>query len=156
MNKNREQTRKNYTVSDASFPCSPSNNQNSLLLARGSNEGATSDKAAYEDISVPYVPVPENNSPSWQMAETPSSPRLAPAIPREPEVSGSIVLLGIILGAGLGALLAYFTKVSPLSWAWTGAVAGGALGLVVFLLYPVLHAREAHVLLLDIFEHWPW
>lgn len=156
MNKNREQTENPSTISDAGFPRPPSSNQYSLLPARESNEGTTSAKAAYEDASVPYIPVPENNFPSWQMAETPSTPRLAPATPRAVEMDGSIVLLGIILGAGLGALLAYFTKASPLSWAWIGAVAGGAITFVIYLLYPLFHAHGPEVLWLSIFDHWPW
>lgn len=155
MDKDREQIGKTYTMSGASFPRQPSSDH-SLLPARESNEGTTSAKAAYEDASVPYIPVPENNSPSWQMAETPPTPRLAPATSRTVEMDGSIVLLGIILGAGLGALLAYFTNASPLSWAWIGAMVGGAITFVVYLLYPLLQAHGPEALWLPFLDHWPW
>ena len=156
MNKNLEQAEQVTIKGGASSPGPSSSKQHSLPLTDGSNKGAMNDEAVYGDASIPYVPALESKPLSWQMAETSTSPRLTLSTPREPEVSGSIVLLGIILGAGLGALLAYFTKASLLSWAWTGAAIGGAIAFVIFLLFAIFHDRKSDALLLYIFEHWLW
>ena len=149
MDKKLEQTGQGTVRSNTSVP-RPSSR--ALLLVDVSNEANTGDEAIYGDAPVPYVPLPENNPPTWQMAKTPSLPKIVSASPHAPEMDGSIFLFAMLLGAGLGVLLAYFTKTDLLEWALIGTIAGGT---IAFILYSLFNGAALDLSLSRIFDCWP-
>jgi len=102
-------------------------------------EPARLDDAAYEEIHLPYLPLPSATPPQTNSSSGSndareavplSSSRSASTTKTKAGMSGGGVLLGVILGAILGSVLSVATGGSLLLGAGIGSVVGGVLALL--------------------------
>lgn len=98
-----------------------------------------SEDAGYDDSPIPYVPLPDDPTRhtglSWRKAVSSAYPQTedTDTSPTTMKTESIIVLSGVILGAGLGALLAYLSKGDSMAWAFAGAGIGGVIALMLYL-----------------------
>jgi hypothetical protein len=139
MNENLNQPEQDSTQDRTTFPgiSGSLSNQDAVPSADLPNGDSP-----YEDSPVPYLSLPSKSAqqtspPSGatsQGADTSSSSLPADTAATSPSTSGIGVLIGVILGALLGGMFGHVTAGSVLMWGSIGAVVGGVIALLPYVL----------------------
>ncbi len=111
-------------------------NQPAVPAADSPNESSP-----YEDSPVPYLPLPSKSTPqsspssgaASQGADSSSSSLPAEPAATSSRIGGVGVLIGIALGAALGGVFGHFTGGSMVMWGSIGAVVGGVIALLPYI-----------------------
>jgi hypothetical protein len=117
MDKSREQPERDTTAT----------NHSQVLSTQSPTRG---DDSPYEEIHIPYLPLPGTNSQQTNTFSRSKDGREAvpPSEPKSGMNDGGILFV-IILGALVGWALSAVTGGSPLLWGGIGAVGGAVLAL---------------------------
>lgn len=133
MNENVNQPKQDSTEASNTFP--------SVSGSLSNQDPLSSAESPYEETHIPYLPLPSESqqqpSPALGVGDSKGADNPSPSLSEDtattsPGRSGVGVLIGIVLGAILGGVFGHVTGGSPLMWGSIGAVVGGVIALLAY------------------------